>query len=252
MPTLPDYSLLQFAMLAAAFLAGGIVKGTIGFGLPLVTIALMANVIPPKEAIGISVLPTFVSNLLLLLEAKQPRAVIRRHGAVLAMLPVGVIAGALSVRTIDGQTLLLGLGVVVIAFVVLDTLQLRLTISPAHERLSGAAAGFVGGLSGGLTGVFAPPLVLHLLGIGLDRAAYIGAIGILWTTASGLMTVAFGAVDLLTPALALVALALIVPMAAGMALGRAVRLKLNPVWFRRAIAAGLFAAALRLLATGLD
>ncbi len=251
MPALPDYSLLQFAILAAAFVVGGIVKGTIGFGLPLVTIALMANVVPAKEAIGISVLPTFASNLLLLLEAKQPRAVIRRHAAVLVMLPVGVTAGALSVRAIDGQTLLLGLGVVVIAFVVLDTLQLRLTISPSFERLSGGTAGFIGGLFGGLSGVFAPPLVLHLLGIGLDRAAYIAAIGILWTTASSLMTIAFGAVDLLTPSLALVAAGLIVPMAAGMALGRAVRLKLNPVWFRRAIAAGLFAAALRLLANGL-
>ena len=251
MPALPDYSLLQFAILAAAFLVGGIVKGTIGFGLPLVTIALMANVVPPKEAVGISVLPTLASNLMLLLEAKQPRSVARRHLAILLALPVGVTAGALAVRAIDGQTLLLGLGIVVIIFVVLDTFQIRLTVSPPYERLSGTVAGLAGGTFGGLSGVFAPPLVLHLLGLGLDRTSYISAVGILWTTAAALMTVAFGAVDLLTPSLALIALALIVPMAAGMVVGRHVRLKLNAVWFRRAIAAGLFAAAIRLVVTGL-
>lgn len=251
MPALPDYSVLQFTVLAAAFLVGGIVKGTIGFGLPLVTIALMANVVPPKEAIGISVLPTLASNLLLLLEARQPRAVIRRHATVLALLPVGVAAGALLVRAVDGQTLLTGLGVVVIGFVLLDVSKLKLTIPASYERLSGAIAGFIGGFSGGLSGVFAPPLVLHLLGVGLDRTAYIGAIGILWTTASALMTIAFGAVALLTPPLAFVAVLLIVPMAAGMGIGRMVRLRLNAVWFRRAIAAGLFAAAVRLIAVGL-
>ena len=251
MPALPDYSLLQFAVLAAAFLVGGIVKGTIGFGLPLVTIALMANVVPPKEAVGISVLPTLVSNLLLVLEARQPGAVIRRHLAVLAMLPVGVLVGAMLIQAIDGQTLLLGLGIVVIVFVVLDIFQLRLTVPAKHERLSGAAAGLVSGLFGGLSGVFAPPMVLHLLGLNLDRAAYISAVGILWTAAAALITVAFGAIDVLTAPLANVAIALMVPMAAGMGLGRLVRLRLNPVWFRRAIAAGLFAAALRLVVTGL-
>ncbi len=252
MPALPDYSLLQFAVLAAAFLIGGIVKGTIGFGLPLVTIALMANVVPPKEAVGISVLPTLASNLLLVLEAKQPATVIRRHAAVLVMLPVGVLAGAMSIRAIDGETLLLGLGVVVIIFVLLDVFQIRLTVPAKHERLSGAAAGFTGGLFGGLSGVFAPPMVLHLLGLNLDRTAYISAVGILWTMAALSITLAFGFVDLLTPSLAVVAVALMLPMAAGMGLGRLVRLRLNPVWFRRAIAAGLFAAALRLVVTGLS
>ncbi len=251
MPDLPDYTALQYAILAAAFVVGGVVKGTIGFGLPLITIALMANVVPPKEAIGISVLPTLASNLLLMLEAKQPRAVVRRHATVLALLPVGVAAGALLVRAVDGRTLLTGLGIVVIAFAALDVSKLKITIPAAYERLSGAVAGFLGGLFGGASGVFAPPMVLHLLGVGLDRSAYIGAVGILWTTAAALMTIAFGAVALLTPPLAVVAAVLIVPMAAGMWLGRMVRLRLNAVWFRRAIAVGLFAAGLRLIAAGL-
>ena len=89
------------------------------------------------------------------------------------------------------------------------------------------------------------------LGLGLDRTAYISAVGILWTVAALSITVAFGAIDLLTAPLALLATGLMVPMAAGMGIGRLVRLRLNPVWFRRAIAAGLLAAALRLVVSGL-
>ena len=248
---IPDLAAWQVAALIAAFLVGGIVKGTIGFGLPLVTIALMANVVPPKDAIGISVLPTLASNLLLVLEARQRTAAIRRHRAILMLLPVGVAVGALSIRAIDGQTLMLGLGIVVMAFVALDMAQLRLTVPAPFERLSGAVAGFVAGLFGGLTGVFAPPMVLHLLGLHLDRTAYISAVAILWTAAAALITLAFGAVDLLTVPLAIVAIGLLLPMAAGMGIGRLIRLRLNPVWFRRAIAAGLFIAALRLIVGGL-
>ena len=49
-------------MAAVVFLAGGVVKGTLGIGLPLVSVPLLSLFIPATQAIALVAMPVLVSN----------------------------------------------------------------------------------------------------------------------------------------------------------------------------------------------
>jgi len=51
------------ALTVAAFFIGGFVKGAIGMGLPVVVLAMLALVMPLREAMAIFLLPGLVSNV---------------------------------------------------------------------------------------------------------------------------------------------------------------------------------------------
>ena len=50
-----------FIFATFAFLFAGTIKGTIGIGMPTAAIGMLSQVIEPKTAIALVVLPTFVS-----------------------------------------------------------------------------------------------------------------------------------------------------------------------------------------------
>ena len=51
------------AVLTAALIVGGIVKGVVALGLPMVAIAILLNFLPPLTVLGILVMPIMVTNL---------------------------------------------------------------------------------------------------------------------------------------------------------------------------------------------
>ena len=50
------------AILTAALVVGGIVKGVVALGLPMVSIAILLNFFPPLTVLGILVMPIMVTN----------------------------------------------------------------------------------------------------------------------------------------------------------------------------------------------
>ncbi len=51
------------AIVAAAFVLAGFVKGVIGMGLPTVSLALLAIALGLKEAMALMLIPSFVTNV---------------------------------------------------------------------------------------------------------------------------------------------------------------------------------------------
>ena len=50
-------------LIAFAFLLAGFVKGTLGLGLPTVSMGLLAVTMPPGQAIAIVIVPAIVTNI---------------------------------------------------------------------------------------------------------------------------------------------------------------------------------------------
>jgi hypothetical protein len=50
-------------LITAAFLLAGFVKGTIGLGLPTVSMGLLAVTMPPARALAIVIVPAIVTNI---------------------------------------------------------------------------------------------------------------------------------------------------------------------------------------------
>ena len=70
-----DPSLLMLA--ALAFVLGGLVKGTVGLGLPTIAIALLATFIGLREAIAITIIPLVATNLVQVIQGGSPLALVK-------------------------------------------------------------------------------------------------------------------------------------------------------------------------------
>ena len=66
------------------FVAGGVVKGTLGVGLPLLVVPLLTLILPASQAMGLLVMPVLVSNVYQALQGGLWRISVCRFGSLMA------------------------------------------------------------------------------------------------------------------------------------------------------------------------
>lgn len=232
---------------AGMFVTGGVVKGTLGVGLPLVVVPLLSLIVPPGQAMGLLVLPVLLSNALQAVEGGRFGYAVRRFAPLMvAQLLATLLALHLS-RDFSEQALSAAIGITVISAVALMLLQPKGEIDPRHERWAGPLVGAVAGAMAGLSSLTGPILITYLMALRLKRDEFVGSISIVYL---------FGAVPLYAAMLAWgrfgwaevgwSALALL-PTYLGLRVGTAIRGRLSETVFRRMLLAFLTLLSLLLL-----
>jgi hypothetical protein len=113
-------TLWDMALVAASFILGGMVKGALGFGLPLTTMALLPFFVPIDAALAVNVVVLFLTNIAQFLQMGQMRDTARRFAPVLWGIVIGVPLGALMITSFSDSLLMLALGAVVVVFSILS------------------------------------------------------------------------------------------------------------------------------------
>ncbi|RMD47685.1 MAG: sulfite exporter TauE/SafE family protein [Alphaproteobacteria bacterium] len=237
------------ALAAAAALGAGVVKGAVGFALPMILVSVLGSLMPPETALAALILPTLATNLWQALGSGLAGAlgVLRRSGRFIAVLLVTMAASAQLVGVLPRAALLAALGTVVTAFALLGLSGWRGLERWLRRPGAGYAAAVVAGLAGGLSGVWGPPTVAWLTARGLEREEHVVAQGVVYLAGSVMLVAAHLASGVLDAHTAPLSALLAVPALAGMALGRALGRRLDARRFRRATLAVLALAGLNLL-----
>jgi uncharacterized protein len=235
------------AAVAASFVLGGVVKGLLGVGLPLVVVPLLALVIPTPKAIALMGIPILVSNVFQTLDGGHARYALRRFAWLLVPM---VVMTALTVRLTLGlpvRTLNIFVACALLLAVALMAWNPRLDIDAGGERRWGVAVGTLSGLMGGVSSLMGPLVITYLVALRLDRERFIGSISVIYLL--GALPL-FGSMALLgvlgLPEAVLSALAL-GPMFGGMALGKRMRHRVGEQAFRRLLLVFLVIVASLLL-----
>ena len=74
--TFADWFIVCWCGVALFF--GGLIKGALGVGTPLLTVPLMALVLPPQMAVVLMAVPVVVANLWQAFKAEQIRSAVSR------------------------------------------------------------------------------------------------------------------------------------------------------------------------------
>jgi len=233
---LTEYDPLLIAWCAFALLCGGLIKGTLGVGTPLLTVPLMALVIPAQTAVALMAIPVVVANVWQASQAKQLGMVVSRFWPAFAAILIGTYAGVAILSAIDERSLLLIVGVVVITFTLLQASSYKLHIAAALEKPAGVAFGLASGVIGGLSSMFGPMLIIYLVSIrNLGKERFVASISFLylacvvpWT----LILIWFGVLDARLAALSASAA---IPVVAGMFLGQKLRHRVSDQRFNRLV-----------------
>jgi uncharacterized membrane protein YfcA len=242
---------LALAALVAVFVLGGVVKGVTGVGLPLVLIPLTAQFLPLPVAVALLTVPMVATNVTQAMEGGHTRTAIRGMWPILIFVIVGLLIGVDLLLSIDRHLLSLILGTSFLALAALLGLMPRVRIGDATARWAGPAVGFAAGVLGGMSAMFGPPMIAYLVGRGTEPDLFVKQMAIFAFTASLTMLLALGGSGAMSPRDMLMSAAAVIPIQAGMPLGRWLRRRTKPQWFRIAVLIVLAAGGLDMLRRGL-
>jgi uncharacterized membrane protein YfcA len=241
---------------AAAIMAvGGFVKGAVGFALPMIGIGGIGSFMPAQETVAILVFPTVLSNLLQTVrQGIGPAVLTLRHFWRLNLL-LGLTIGiaAQFVPGIPSDTLFIFLGALVSTAAALQLLGWRPRAPESAGRRAALewATGLAAGVCGGLSGVWAPPVLFFLIALDLGKTLHIRVLGLALLVGSVVLVPAHLKSGLLNEMTVPFSLAMCVPMMVGMTIGQACQDRMDQALFRKAALAVLCVAGLNLLRRGL-
>ncbi|MGF1554136.1 MAG: TSUP family transporter [Paracoccaceae bacterium] len=233
------------AMLATYFM-GGIVKGGLGFGLPLVTLSLMPLFLPADLAIAVNAIVLPFINVVQIAQAGGPALALRRFWPLIltlvATMPLGVALG----RGIAPEALTLALGLAVVAFTTFQWASPRLALPARLERPLGALTGAGAGVVGGLVGINGPFFLIYLVGLQVERQMLMAALGVFFFLTGVVLTASFWVAGVIDAPRAGAALACLIPAMVGQALGNRLSRRLPVEAFRAVVLGGLMIVGLNI------
>jgi uncharacterized membrane protein YfcA len=243
---------LALAGLVAVFVLGGVVKGVTGVGLPLVLVPLTAQFLDVPAAVALLTVPMVATNITQAMEGGHTLAAIRRMLPILACVVIGLLIGVHLLLSIDRRLLSLVLGISFLALAAMLLFLRRLRIGEAAARWAGPLVGLAAGVLGGMSAMVGPPMIAYLVGRGTDPDSFVKQMAIFAFTASLTMLLALAGSGAMSGADMLVSAAAIVPIQAGMPLGRWLRRRTKPNWFRISVLLVLAAGGLDMLRRALS
>ncbi len=224
-----------FWLAAAVTLGAGFVKGAVGFAMPMIMMSAFASFLDAQTALALLILPTLATNIQQ--AGRQGLGAAwdstRRYGWHIAMVMLFIFVSARFAREIPQPVMFGALGAPILAFALWQLSGRPLALPIHHRRRAEIASGVIGGLYGGISGIWGPPLIVYLLSIGAPKQEQLRVQGIVFLLGAVSLTVAHLVSGILNAQTIPLSAAMAVPAIAGMALGFALQDRLDVVQFRR-------------------
>ncbi|MEM7222229.1 MAG: sulfite exporter TauE/SafE family protein [Pseudomonadota bacterium] len=237
----------QVLIIALAMALGGLVKGTIGIGLPVVCVAILSNFFPVTLVLGLVIVPIALTNLWQAVHAGNPMEPIRRFWPMIVCLLITIYLTAKLVVRID-EALLYGLiGIAVMIFSATSLIRPSRGLSPATERWAGPLAGTLGGILGGISTMWGPPMMMYFVMLGLPKEAFIRAVGLVWFAGSIPLVIGYIENGILNGTTAQISALACLPGFLGLWLGTVLRRYIPQEIFRKVLLLALFVVGLNLI-----
>ncbi len=248
MPLLLETEPWILAWCFVALLSGGLVKGALGVGTPLLPVPLMSWVLPPQLAVAMMAMPVVVANLVQVSEAGRPVETIRRFWPAFVFLLFGTWIGVKVLSIIDDRWLLGLVGMLVVGFGVWQGSRQRFHIPRRVEKVAGAGFGLAAGVIGGISSFFGPMLIIFLVSIpGLSKERFVGSISFLYVAAVIPWTISLFVYGVLDASNVIWSVLAIMPVTLGLYLGKCLRDHVSEQRFHRMVIVVLVGSGLTML-----
>lgn len=230
-------------------LFSGFVKGAVGFAMPLIMISAFSAFLPPELALSGLILPTFVTNIhQALRQGWQPALQsLRRYWRLIGATILFIVLSGQFAGQIPQPVFLFGLGLPVTLFAAVQLAGRSLALRLEHRNRAEWLLGAVGGLYGGISGVWGPPLLIYLLSVGADKRESLRVQGVVFLIGAAVLTLTHLQTGVLNAVTLPFSAALVLPATLGMALGQSIQDRLDQNRFRRWTQALLVLTGLNLM-----
>ncbi|MGB1208392.1 MAG: sulfite exporter TauE/SafE family protein [Paracoccaceae bacterium] len=245
--TILPMDLLLLAMGIACL--SGIVKGIVGFAMPMVLISGLSSFVAPDLALVGLILPTLVTNAMQALRQGRSEAhqSVMRFRYFLLAGAVMMMLSAQFVTVLRVEALLLMIAVPVVAFAATQLLGWRIPLTSRQTVRADLSMGAFAGAVGGVSGIWGPQTVTYLTAIGTPKQDAMRIQGVIYGLGACLLVVAHMASGLFTWATAPFSALLVPPAVLGMWIGGQVQDRFDQATFRKITLCVLLIGGLNLI-----
>ena len=244
----PTALALAFGVAALA----GLVKGIVGFAMPMIMVSGLGIFLPPELALAGLILPTLVANGMQALRQGIGPAwdSIKRFRVFLCAGLLFLLLSAQMYRIMPEYVLLLLIGIPVSFFALIQVLGVRFHLDKPTTAVEIAVGGFAGFI-GGFSGIWGPPTVAYLTALNTPIEQQMRVQGVVYGLgAVALFFAHIGSGVMRTETLPF-SLSLVAPAVLGMWLGGKVQDRIDLQTFRKVTLWVLLIGGLNLMRRGL-
>jgi len=219
----------------AVTLFAGFVKGAVGFAMPLIMISAFGSFMPPETALAGLILATVTTNIHQAFRDgwRAARASAWTYRRMIAMICLGILVTAPFVVVLPQRLMLALMGIPILAFALVQIAGYSLALRLEHRIRAEYGLGAIGGLYGGVSGIWGPPVIVYLLSVGAGKAETVRVQGVTFLIGAVVLLGAHLNSGVLNATTLPFSAALILPAAIGMLIGFRLQDRLDPVRFRR-------------------
>jgi uncharacterized protein len=223
-----------FAATVMVTLFAAFVKGAIGFAMPLIMISAFAAFMPPPLAVAALVLSVVVTNGLQAFRQGRDAVwgTVVKYRRMIGMIVLFIVVSAQFLLVIPTWLLLGLLGLPVTVFALSQLLGRPWRLRLRHQRGAEYGLGIVGGLYGGISGVWGPPVIVYLVSINAEKREALRVQGVIFLIGSVVLLSAHLHSGVLNATTLPLSAALVVPALLGMWLGFRLQDRLDQTRFR--------------------
>lgn len=219
-------------LVTVTFIVGGIIKGAVGLGLPIVALVFMAVPLGMKPAIAIMLVPGVFTNIWQAFAGPALTVLTRRLRSFLLLSVIGIFAGVSVLSKASPELLLSLLGVILALYSLISLLSPQIRPPGRFEPVLSPLAGGLGGILYGMTGTFMVPGVVYLQALGLKKDELVQALGIVFITINICLIGAFFEKGFIDRDISILSFYALVPTWIGLQFGQRLRGRISEALFR--------------------
>lgn len=229
------YPIGIWAFVFSVAVFAGVIKGMVGFAMPMILISGMGMVFPPEIAIAGLIVPTVVTNMAQALEQGRDAAVrslysFRRY---LLIALVVLMSAALLVGGLSDRVLFLLIGVPIVLFTASQLLGWDFSVAEESALRFEVFFAVLAGFFGGLAGIWGPPTVAYLTSRNTPKDEQIRLQGIAFGLGAVALMVMHTISGLFNLQTATMSVLLVIPAMIGLRLGTSLRGSIDQKLFKK-------------------
>ena len=246
-PTLRELSPRNWLIVLAALFAGGLVKGVVSIGVPLIAIPLLTGILSVKQAVLLISLPIIIGNIPQAFEGGQTWATIRSIFSLILGAVLGIVLGVKILLSIPSNLATAIAGLILVTACALLLFVPHFKLPKRTATLLGFAAGFFSGLMEGVSAIPGPLLATYLLATGAAGKRFTKEIALVLVISIVALVATFSQSRHASPGDLLISALASIPVVAGIILGRPLRDALPPTVFRITVLIFILIAAVQMI-----
>ncbi|MEJ6390959.1 sulfite exporter TauE/SafE family protein [Gymnodinialimonas ulvae] len=237
----------------AVALFAGVVKGAIGFALPLILVSGLSLFLDPLIALGGLILPALFSNVIQVFRypLSEMKSAVREFWRFIVMVCVTILIVTQFVALLPEHAFYLVLGVPVMGLSLVQLFGWRMTIPPERRRAAEWGIGGMAGFLGGITGSWGPPTVLYLMALNTSKARQLLVQGVVYSLGGVSLVAGHLQSGVLNGSTSVFSALLLVPTVLGMVVGFRIGDRLDAERTRKIILIVLVIAGANLIRRGI-